>query len=78
MTTMTLPIETQRTLSDLSSRMHIPEIEILQQAVNEFAENIRKKQRVMSFAGMLTEDEAEELLRTIRTNRLDKITESDV
>ena len=78
MTTMILPIETQRTLSDLSNRMHISEIEILQQAVNEFAEKIRKKQRLMSFAGMLTEDEAEDLLRTIRTNRLDKITEFDV
>ena len=75
MPTMTLPLDMQRTLSDLSRRMHIPEVEVLQQAVNEFAEKIRNKQRLMSFAGALTEDEADDLLQTIQSSRTNKITE---
>lgn len=69
---MTLPPELQLTIVDLSRQMRIPELEVLRQAVNEYAENIRKKQRLMSFCGLLTDEEADDLLRTVYDNRVNK------
>ena len=77
MHTMTLPPELQLTILDLSRQMRIPELEVLRQAVNEYAEHIKKKQRLMSFCGLLTDEEADDLLQTIHDNRVNKTMERE-
>lgn len=68
--TITPDIET--TIYDLSQHLHIPELEVIRRAIEAYAEKIRRKQRLMSFAGLLTETEADDLLQTIQASRVNK------
>lgn len=72
MQTITITSEIQTILADLSDQLHLSEMEILQQAVEAYARRVQKKQKLMSFAGILTDFEADELLQTVLTNRVNK------
>ena len=63
---------TQGMITDLSQQLHIPEVEVIARAVDLYAEKLKKKLNLMSFAGILTETEADDLLETIQTSRVNK------
>ena len=62
-------------VADLARQLQVSEDKIVQQAVVEYAKKVRKKKKLMSFAGILQEDEADEMLQTIQQNRVDKLLE---
>ena len=72
MQAITITSDLQGTVIELAHQLHLPEMEILRQAIEDYARKIRKKQRLMSFAGVLTDTEADELLRVIQAGRVDK------
>ena len=59
-------------VADLARQLQVSEDKVVQQAVVEYAEKIRKKKKLMSFAGILNDDEADEMLLTIKKSRVDK------
>ena len=59
-------------VADLAKQLKMSEDRVVQQAVVEYAEKIHKKNKLMAFAGILREDEAEEMLQTIQKSRVDK------
>jgi len=59
-------------VADLARQLQVSEDKVVQQAVVEYAEKIRKKKKLMSFAGILKDDEADEILQTIQKSRVDK------
>ena len=62
----------QEIVADLARQLQVSEDKVVQQAVVEYAEKIRKKKKLMSFAGILNDDEADEMLQTIQKSRVDK------
>ncbi|EDN65186.1 hypothetical protein BGP_6448 [Beggiatoa sp. PS] len=44
----------------------------MRQAVNNYIDNIQRKNRLMSFAGILDETEADSMLNAIQDNRINK------
>ena len=46
--------------------------DIIKRAVTSYAEKMKQKNRLMSFAGILDEEEADELLNSIYSSRQDK------
>ena len=72
METITLTPDLQSILIDLARQLRLSELDILRRALEEYARKIRKKQRLMAFAGSLTEAEADDLLRTIQSSRVNK------
>ena len=59
-------------VADLARQLQISEHKVVQQAVVEYAEKVHKKKKLMSFAGILKEDEAVQMLHTIKKSRVDK------
>ncbi|HEX9971943.1 MAG TPA: hypothetical protein VGD14_07730 [bacterium] len=59
-------------VADLARQLQVSEDKVVQQAVVEYAEKIRKKKKLMSFAGILKDDEADDILQTIQKSRVDK------
>ena len=62
----------QEIVADLARQLQVSEDKVVQQAVVEYAEKVRKKKKLMSFAGILKDDEADEMLQTIQKSRVDK------
>ena len=62
----------QEIVADLARQLQVSEDKVVQQAVVEYAEKVRKKKKLMSFAGILNDDEADEMLLTIKKSRVDK------
>ncbi len=59
-------------ITDLANQLHISENDVVRQAVYYFAEKIKKKKRLMTFAGTLDNDEAVNMLDFIYKSRLNK------
>lgn len=59
-------------VADLARQLQISEHKVVHQAIVEYAEKVHKKKKLMSFAGILKEDEADQMLRTIQKSRVDK------
>lgn len=57
-------------ITDLANQLHISENDVVRQAVYYFAEKIKKKKRLMTFAGTLDNDEADNMLDFIYKSRL--------
>lgn len=57
-------------ISNLAQQLQTTEEMVVQQAIMEYAEKLKKKKKLMSFAGILEENEADELLKVIRLNRI--------
>ena len=72
METMTLTLDIQDVLIDLARQLHLSEMDILRRAIEDYARKIGRKQRLMAFAGILTETEADDLLRAIQSSRVNK------
>lgn len=72
MNSVTLTTDIQLLVTDLANQLHVPEMEIMRQAIEAYAQKMRRKNRLLSFAGMLTETEADTLLDVIRANRVNK------
>lgn len=60
------------TISSLAKRMKTTREEVVKMAVNSYAKKINEKNRLMQFAGILEDDEADEMLKTIYDNRHNK------
>ena len=72
METITLTLDIQDVLIDLARQLHLSEMDILRRAIEDYARKIGRKQRLMAFAGILTETEADDLLRAIQSSRVNK------
>lgn len=72
METITITPDIQGMIFDLARQLHISEIELLRRAITDYARKIRKKQQMMSFAGILSETEADDLFHAIQTSRVNK------
>ena len=59
-------------VADLAKQLNITEADVLRRAVHNYSEKIKNKKRLMSFAGILSETEADDLLLTIRNSRINK------
>jgi len=64
--------EVNKIINDLANKLHLSENEIIQKAIYEYAEKVKKKSRLMSFAGMLGENDADNLLKVIQESRANK------
>jgi len=63
------------TISSLAVKLKTSKAEIVKRAVDNYAEGINKnnkKNPLMAYAGILTEDEAEEILNSIYRSRKSK------
>ena len=72
METITLTLDIQDMIIDLARQLHLSEMDILRRAIEDYARKIGKKQRLMAFAGILTDTEADDLLRAIQSSRVNK------
>ena len=72
METITLTLDIQDMLIDLARQLHLSEMDILRRAIEDYARKIGRKQRLMAFAGILTDTEADDLLRAIQSSRVNK------
>lgn len=72
METITLTLDIQDMIIDLARQLHLSEMDILRRAIEDYARKIGRKQRLMAFAGILTETEADDLLRAIQSSRVNK------
>jgi hypothetical protein len=66
------------TISFLAKRMKTTREDVVKMAVNSYAKKISKKNHLMQFAGILEDDEADEMLKTIYDNRHNKEMELQV
>ena len=66
------------TISSLAERMKTTKEDVVKMAVNSYAKKINEKNRLMQFAGILEENEADEMLETIYENRHNKEMELQV
>ncbi len=66
------------TISSLAERMKTTKEDVVKIAVNSYAKKINEKNRLMQFAGILEENEADEMLKTIYENRHNKEMEVQV
>ncbi|OQY57782.1 MAG: hypothetical protein B6245_15280 [Desulfobacteraceae bacterium 4572_88] len=53
------------TIANLAGQLKISKTDVLQQAISEYAEKVSKKKRLMSFAGILSKTEADNLSTAI-------------
>lgn len=58
-------------INELANKLNISENEIVQKAIYEYAKK-EKKSRLMSFAGILDENDADELITMIQNSRTNK------
>lgn len=59
-------------ISSLAAQLKTTKEDIIKRAVTSYAEKMKQKNRLMSFAGILDEEEADELLNSIYSSRQDK------
>ncbi len=59
-------------VADLARQLQISERKVVHQAIVEYAEKVHKKKKLMSFAGILKEDDADQILHTIQKSQIDK------
>jgi hypothetical protein len=59
-------------ISQLSQQMHIPETDVVEKAIDLYAETIKKKSKLMSFAGVLSPKDGEDILSSIKSSRVNK------
>ena len=64
--------ETRNIINTLAEQLHLSEAEVLKQALYDYRQKHQKPNHLLSFAGILTEEEAEDLLNTIQQNRSNK------
>ena len=60
------------TISSLAARLKTTKEDIVKRAVNSYAKKITQKNRLMKYAGILAEEEADEILSSIYSSRKSK------
>ena len=66
------------TISSSARQLKTTREDIVKKAVNNYAKKINQKNRLMEFAGILEEKEADEILSTIYNNRHNKNIEARI
>ena len=59
-------------ISQLAQEMHIPKQDVVKKAIDLYMEDVKKKSKLMSFAGILSQEDADDILASIKNNRLNK------
>jgi len=72
METLSVDTETLNIINTLASQLNTSQIKVVRQAVNNYIDKIQRKNRLMSFAGILDETEAEIMLTSIQDSRVNK------
>jgi hypothetical protein len=57
------------TISSLAERMKTTREDVVKMTVDSFMKKVSEKNRLMQFAGILEDDEADDMLKTIYENR---------
>ncbi len=70
--------ELSATINEIACQLKISQQAILKQAVNDYVKKLQKHQALLAFAGILQENEADELLQTIQQSRVNKEIEFDL
>ena len=65
-------------ISSMAAQLKTTKEDIIKRAVTSYAEKMKQKNRLMSFAGILEEKEADELLNSIYSSRQDKKVEHQI
>jgi len=60
-------------LSMLQNKMHLSKTAVIEEALQLYAkQKLRQEDKLFEFAGILTDKEAENLLNTVSSNKMDK------
>jgi len=59
-------------ICQLAQEMCIPETDVIEKALDLYAESITKKRKLMSFAGALSKKDAQDILNAVKNSRMDK------
>lgn len=66
-------------LSSLSEDLHMSKTDILERAIQYYAiKKMRQQSKILEFAGILTDKEADDMLKTIKSSRHNKDEEIDL
>jgi hypothetical protein len=60
------------TIAMLAKQLKTSSEDVVKKAVDNYAETVKQSEDMMSFAGILDEEEADEMLKTIYENRRNK------
>jgi predicted transcriptional regulator len=66
------------TVNALAREFKVSQQAILKQAIDDYVKKLKKHQALLAFAGILTENEADDLLATIQESRVNKDIELDL
>ncbi|MSP27369.1 MAG: ribbon-helix-helix protein, CopG family [Methylococcales bacterium] len=72
MQAMMIDNEFSATVNEIARELNISQHAILKQAIEDYVKKIKKHQALLAFAGILQENEADELLVTIQQSRVNK------
>ncbi|MBN2011112.1 hypothetical protein JW960_17320 [candidate division KSB1 bacterium] len=72
MGTIVIEKKFQDVVSTLADQLHKSQNEVVQDAIEEYAKKIMRKKTLMSYAGMLKDEDADDLIHLIRDSRADK------
>ena len=78
MQAMMIDNELSATVNEIARELNISQQAILKQAIADYVKKIKKHQALLAFAGILQENEADELLATIQQSRANKDIELDL
>ena len=72
MQAMMIDNELCATVNEIARELNISQQAILKQAIEDYVKKIKKHQTLLAFAGVLQENEADELLASIQQSRVNK------
>lgn len=78
MQAMMIDNELSATVNEIARELNISQQAILKQAIEDYVKKIKKHQALLAFAGILQENEADELLAAIQQSRANKDIELDL
>ncbi|NOS89507.1 MAG: ribbon-helix-helix protein, CopG family [Methylococcaceae bacterium] len=78
MQAMMIDNELSAAVNEIARELNISQQDILKQAIEDYVKKIKKHQALLAFAGILQENEADDLLATIQQSRVNKTTEFDL
>lgn len=71
MQAMMIDNELSATVNEIARELNISQQDFLKQAIEDYVKKIKKHQALLAFAGILQENEADDLLAAIQFCRLD-------
>ena len=64
--------EVYNIINELANKLNLSENEIVQKAIHDYDKKVKAKNKLMSFAGILDENDADELITMIQKSRTNK------